>query len=167
MAWKKPLQKSKREMRNKEMSVKTQTSHMKTLGKLLLQDLGYIYGDRESGPNGAKKEFLRKGGIFMRALAKDLGFTEFVVRTNKGGIAVSGEVYLRGMWGDGNGLFIELSQMRIVDACFMYRTINDIEGKKSGMNQFLSVPVLLGGNYESLLRTFRAYRKQAKAKDAA
>jgi hypothetical protein len=149
------------------MSVKTQKAHMKALGNLLLRDLGYIFGDRESGPNGAKKEFLHKGGIFMRALAKDLGFTDYNVCVNKGGIAVSGEVYLYGMWGEGNGLFIELSQMSIKDACMMYRTIEDIDGKKNGRNQFLKIGVLLGCNYEALLRTFLAHRQQTPARDEA
>ena len=142
------------------MSIKTQKAHMKSLSNLLLQDLGYIFGERELGPNGAKKDFMRKGALFMRALAKDLGFAECNVRVNKAGIAVSGEVYLHGMWGEGNGLFIELSQMRIKDACILYRTISDIDGNKSGCNQFLSVAVLSGCDYESLLNTFLAYRKE-------
>jgi hypothetical protein len=149
------------------MSVKTQKAHMKTLGNMLLRDLGYIFGERESGPNGAKKEFLHKGEIFMRALAKDLGFTESIVRVNKSGIACSGEIYLYGMWGEGNGLFVELSQMRIVDACIMYRTIEDIDGKKNGRNQFLRIGVLLGCDYESLLRTFLAHRQQMPARQNA
>jgi len=142
------------------MSIKTQKANMKTLGKLLSQDLGYIFGERESGPNGAKKEFLRKGAVFFRTLAKDLGFSEYDVRVSKAGIAVSGEVKLYGMWGANNGLFIELSQMNIRDACIMYRTISDISGEKCGGNQFMPVTTLLIGDYESLLDTFLSYRKQ-------
>ncbi|MCL2393006.1 MAG: hypothetical protein FWC66_10460, partial [Oscillospiraceae bacterium] len=127
---------------------------------LLSQDLSYIFGDRESGPNGAKSQFLRKGAVFFRALAKDLGFSESNVRVNKAGIAVSGEVYLHGMWGERNGLFIELSQMNIQDAGIMYRTISDLCGKKCGDNHFLTISTLLIGDYQSLLQTFLAYRKQ-------
>ena len=150
------------------MSIKTQKANMKTLGKLLSQDLSYIYGERESGPNGAKQEFLRKGKAFMRALAKDLGFTEYDVRVNKAGIATSGEVKLYGMWGEDNGLFIELSQMNIRDACIMYRTISDISGGKCGNNQFLPIATLLIGDYESLRNTFLSYCKQMdKSTEAA
>ena len=133
---------------------------MKVLGQLLSQDLSYIFGDREAGPNGAKKEFLRKGAVFFRALAKDLGFTESNVHVNKAGIAVSGEVCLHGMWGENSGLFIELSQMNIKNVCIMYRTIGDIGGKKCGQNRFLFIAALHIGDYQSLLRTFSVYRNQ-------
>ncbi len=149
------------------MSVKTQSTNMRRLYELLSQDLGYIFGEREAGPNGAKKEFLNKGAAFIRALAKDLGFTDYRVNVNKAGIAVSGEVYLYGMWSEGNGIFIELSQMSIKDACIMYRTICDIRGSKCGRNQFLFTSELAGGNYKALLDTFRALRKRDEASDKA
>ena len=141
------------------MSFKTQTAHMKRLGNLLSQDLSYIYGERESGPNGAKKDFLHKGAVFFRALAKDLGFTQSKVYSEKAGIACSGEIYLYGIWGEGNGLFIELSQMHIKDYCVMYRTVTAIKGGKHGNNQFISKSVLQKGDYASLLYTFLSYRK--------
>jgi len=152
--------KEKTSTEKRSTSVKTLTANMKYLGKLLSQDLSYIYGERESGPNGAKKEFLRKGAAFFRVLAKDLGFIKSEVNINKSGIACSGEVYLYGMWGAGNGISIELSQMHIQDYCIMYRTISDIEGRNNGYNQFLSKTVLLNGDYDLLLRTFLEYRKQ-------
>ena len=108
-----------------------------------------------------------EGAVFFRALAKDLGFTESNVSVNKAGIAVSGEVCLYGMWGEGNGLFIELSQMNIKGACIMYRTISDIGGKKCGNNQFLPITTLMIGDYKSLLRAFLAYRNQSNASTKA
>ena len=150
------------------MSIKTQEATMKQLGALLSKELSVVFGDRNPGLDGAKQVFLRKGASFLRGLAKNLGFTESCVSVNTGGIAVSGSVYLRGMWGEGNGLYIEISQMSIMDACVMYRTISDIEGKKNGANQFLNVATLLGGNYNALLQTFRAYRNpREKRKQAA
>lgn len=45
-----------------------------------------------------KLTFLREGAAFMRSLAKEIGMATgtYAVRTNKGGPAVSGEVYLHG-----------------------------------------------------------------------
>lgn len=149
------------------MSIKTQEATMKQLGALLSKELSVVFGDRNPGLDVAKQVFLRKGASFLRGLAKSLGFTESCVSVNTGGIAVSGAVYLRGMWGEGNGLYIEISQMSIVDACVMYRTISDIEGKKNGANQFLNVATLLGGNYNALLQTFRAFRQIPKARKTA
>ena len=78
------------------MSIKSQQQNMKTIHGLVSQDLGYIHGERESGPNGAKKQFHTKSAAFLRALGNDLGFKEFKVTKNYGGIAVSGEITLMG-----------------------------------------------------------------------
>ena len=72
------------------MSIKSQEGHMRQLALLLTADLGCIFGERESGPNGSKKAFLNVGKVFLRALAKDLGLHEVTVSANSGGIAVSG-----------------------------------------------------------------------------
>ena len=72
------------------MSIKSQEGHMRQLALLLTTDLGCIFDERESGPNGSKKAFLNVGKVFLRALAKDLGLHEVTVSANSGGIAVSG-----------------------------------------------------------------------------
>lgn len=54
------------------MSMKSQQSNMRRLAGLLGQNLGYISGSCECGPNGAKQTFLHVGKVFLRALAKDL-----------------------------------------------------------------------------------------------
>ncbi len=59
------------------MSVKSQQANMRRLAQLLSKPLGYIYEERESGPNGAKAEFHAKGRPFLRALAKDLELREY------------------------------------------------------------------------------------------
>ena len=82
------------------MSIKSQEGHMRQLALLLTSDLGCIFGERESGPNGSKKAFLNVGKVFLRALAKDLGLHEVTVSANSGGIAVSGTCSLYGMWED-------------------------------------------------------------------
>lgn len=80
------------------MSMKSQENNMRRLAILLKQNLSYIGGERECGPNGAKKAFLNLGKVFLRALAKDLGLRDVRVMSNPGGIAVSGECCLYGMW---------------------------------------------------------------------
>ena len=46
------------------MSLQSQMKNMKLLAGYLSQDLGYIFGERENGPNGAKKDFLATGRAF-------------------------------------------------------------------------------------------------------
>ena len=91
------------------MSIQSQQNNMRRLCDLLGRDLGYLHGEREGGPNGAKKTFLHVGRVFLRALAKDLGLRDAVVKSNAAGIAVSGECSLCGMWEEG-GIYICLSQ---------------------------------------------------------
>ena len=43
------------------MSVKSQETNMRRLAGLLSQDLGYIWGEREAGPAGRRKTFLKPG----------------------------------------------------------------------------------------------------------
>ena len=89
------------------MSVKSQEKNMRRLAELLGHDLSYIWGEKESGPNGDKKVFLNTGKTFLRALAKDLELREVRVTSNAGGIAVSGECTLIGVWESG-GIYIQL-----------------------------------------------------------
>lgn len=92
------------------MSVKSQEHSMRRLAALLGQDLSYIGGDRESGSNGNKKTFLNVGKVFLRALAKDLGLRDVTVSSNPGGIAVSGDCSMIGMWEDG-GIYVCLHNL--------------------------------------------------------
>ena len=92
------------------MSIKSQEGHMRQLALLLTTDLGCIFDERESGPNGSKKAFLNVGKVFLRALAKDLGLHEVTVSANSGGIAVSGTCSLYGMWED-RGIAVWIEQL--------------------------------------------------------
>ena len=47
------------------MSMKSQENNMRRLAILLKQNLSYIGGERECGPNGAKKAFLNLGKVFQ------------------------------------------------------------------------------------------------------
>lgn len=132
---------------------------MKAIAGLLAQDLGYIYGERESGPNGAKKEFHTKSAAFLRALAKDLEFKEFKVTNNHGGIAVSGEITLMGMWSEDNGLCFQLSQTFIQPPAFLYRHISHMKDYNGGRNQWLPVSLFANGDYENLIDLLSSLKK--------
>ena len=133
------------------MSLQSQIKNMKKLGELLSNDLGYDYdGPRESGPNGKKQEFLTTGRAFLSALGKDLGFKEQKVSTNKAGIAVSGEVYLYGMWDD-SGVSVVLEQDIMGDQHIRFRTIEHMKDYTGGGNNFISLPELKAGNYGDII----------------
>ena len=100
------------------MSIKSQEGHMRQLALLLTSDLGCIFGERESGPNGSKKAFLNVGKVFLRALAKDLGLHEVTVSANSGGIAVSGTCSLYGMWED-RGIAVWIEQRLCADGALL------------------------------------------------
>lgn len=110
------------------MSVKSQESNMRRLSMLLSHDLSFIGGERECGPNGSKKAFLNTGKAFLRALAKDLGLHDVTVSANSGGIAVSGECTLIGMWETG-GIYVCLYQSAGGgNDVLLYRTVQPLSG---------------------------------------
>ena len=141
------------------MSFQSQENNMRRLSSLMSRDLGYIYGERECGPNGAKKAFLNLGQVFLRALAKDLGLRNMQVISNPGGIAVSGECCLYGMWVD-SGIFICIQQPCCGgDNVFLYRTIRTINDHKGGYNRYLKLRDLKKLSYKQLLSSFSELRK--------
>lgn len=134
-----------------DMSIKSQENNMRHLAELLSHDLSFIWGDRESGPNGMKKTFLNVGKVFLRALARDLGLRDVRVMSNAGGIAVSGECYLYGMWHT-SGIFICLEQPaggRQDVIC--YRSIRGINDHKGGYNRYVRLEELKKMSYMQLV----------------
>ena len=141
------------------MSIKSQEGHMRQLALLLTTDLGCIFDERESGPNGSKKAFLNVGKVFLRALAKDLGLHEVTVSANSGGIAVSGTCSLYGMWEDG-GIAVWIEQRLCADGKVLcYRTIRSSRDFKGGYNHFLTSSDLKTWSYPQLLETLSTLRK--------
>ncbi len=139
------------------MSKKTQGDQMRVIAELLESDLGYIYGEREIGPNGDKKAFLNKARAFLTALGKDLGFCEQKVSVNKGGIAASGEVTLRGSWPDGSGIVLTLGQFpSFMEKAAVYRPIADGAEQKNAVNQWISIGLFKRGDYFALLAELSA-----------
>ena len=147
------------------MSVKSQQANMKTIYSLVSQDLGCIYGEREFGPNGAKKQFHTKSAAFLRALGNDLGFKEFRVSKNYAGIAVSGEITLMGLWDDGNGLYFQINQPLQPLNSFLYRNIKHMKDYASGSNQWMDIELFEARNYEAVLDMLLALRKSVSAEE--
>ena len=137
----------------------TANIHYKDKFILISMDLGYIYGDRESGPNGAKKEFLTKSAAFLRALGKDLDFKEMNVIKNSAGIAVSGDVSLYGMWSGGNGLYLKIEEPVKPFTAFLYRHITGLKDCSGGENQWLSCSIFEDGDYDRLIHALLALHK--------
>ena len=140
---------------------------MRRLADLLSQDLSYIGGERECGPNGDKRTFLNLGKVFLRALSKDLGLRDVSVSSNPGGIAVSGECTLMGMW-QTNGLYVQLSQ-----PCFnrenvlLYRTTRHSNDYSGGRNLYLTRQDLEQMSYPDLLFMLAALREESIHERAA
>lgn len=140
------------------MSVKSQEKNMRKLADLLSHDLSYIWGEKESGPNGDKKVFLDTGKTFLRALAKDLELRDVKVSANPGGIAVSGDCILIGMW-ENNGIRIQISQSCCGGDCtVLYRAIRHSRDYTGGQNHWLTRNDLAKKSYAQLLEVFSALR---------
>ena len=147
------------------MSVKSQQANMKTIHNLVSQDLGYIHGERESGPNGAKKLFHTKSAAFLRTLGNDLGLKEFKVHKNAGGIAVAGEITLMGLWADGNGVYFQISQNLPGRNDFLYCHITHMKYYSSGSNQWLDSELLKTGDYSAVIDALSALRKSSETSE--
>jgi hypothetical protein len=144
------------------MSIQTQKKNMQIIHSLVSQDLGYIYGEREDGFNGAKKQFHTKSAVFLRALGNDLGFREYKVTNNHGGIAISGEITLTGMWSEDNGLYFQLNQPLQPFNSFLFRSIKHMRDYSGGTNQWLPCDLFADGDYEKLIDIMLTLRNTTK-----
>ena len=150
-----------------KMSHKSQERNMRRLAELLGQDLSYIWGENESGPNGAKKQFLNAGKVFLRALAKDLGLHKVSVSSNAAGIGVSGDCTLMGMWHT-NGLYVSLSQFCAGgESVLLYRTIRHSKDYCGGRNLYLTRRDLAEMSYPDLLFLLASVREEGAHERAA
>lgn len=149
------------------MSVKSQEKNMRRLADLLSRDLSYIWGERESGPNGDKKVFLSTGKTFLRALAKDLELCSAEVHVTPGGIAVSGECSLIGMW-ESSGIYVQISQScGDRERVLLYRTVKSVNDHTGGRNIYLNCGELERLSYGQLLDRLLALRKEAMSYERA
>ena len=97
-----------------------------------------------------KKVFLNKGQAFLRALGKDLGLTEMKVSVNPGGIAVSGDCTLIGMW-ENTGIYVWVSQFYIGHDALLYREARHMKDYSYGHNRYLRQQDLRSLSYQQLL----------------
>lgn len=133
------------------MSIRSQQHNMRCLADLLGHELSYAWGAKECGPNGAKQTFLHVGKVFLRALAKDLGLRDVKVISNAGGIAISGECCMCGMW-QTNGLFLCIQKFYSDrQEVILYRTIRSIHDYKGGYNNYIRLDELRTMSYQQLL----------------
>ena len=109
----------------------------------------------------AKEEFKRSGLAAMRALAKELPFKEVEVRFNPGGIAVSGDLVLHGMFEEGHGIYVHVNQhswngRKVACYCRAVTSMKDYTGKR---NNWLNDTDLL--DIEGLKETLVNISKEA------
>lgn len=142
------------------MSMQSQEKNMRKLADLLSRDLGYIHGERESGPNGDKKTFLKTGKTFLWNLSKDLKLCDSKTSTSPGGIAVSGECSLVGMWDD-VGICVQIGQPNYDrERVLLYRTVQSMDDRTGGQNHFLTLRDLQRMSYSQLLFQMSALKKE-------
>lgn len=98
-----------------------------------------------------KAEFKRSSMSALRQIAKDLLLSESNVSFNAGGIAVSGDAILKGMWADGNGIYININADHSGKA-LMYRTITHMKDYRGGGNQWASINNA-SDNYEEFIES--------------
>lgn len=95
-------------------------------------DLGYNHE--------LQKEFKRLSMAFLKALQKELPFTESNASFNPGGIAVSGDARLMGMFKNGIGIYILINEpwSRERTMNFLYRTISHMKDYTGGSNNYMT-----------------------------
>lgn len=113
----------------------------------------------------AKEAFHRDGQKFLRALAKTLGLEpgRFDVRSNLGGMAVSGEVTLHS-----DDLYVQLSESCMRPGVqVLYRTCDSRKDYCGHQNHFAAMDQFKGEEAQSrLVNQFRRLVEQVQAKKA-
>lgn len=97
-------------------------------------------GKNLSYNNALQTQFEKLSKAALRELAKQLPFTEVKVSFNRGGIAVSGDAHLMGMFDNGTGLYITINAplFGVNAMSFLYRTITHMKDYTGGQNNFMS-----------------------------
>ena len=108
--------------------------------------------------DAAKTAFHKEGKAFLRALASEIGLVPgtFDVRSNLGGVAVSGEVTLHA-----DTLYVQLSESCVSPGIsVMYRTCKGRKDYTGGSNNFVSMQNLqLATRQEEFIRSCRLMAK--------
>jgi hypothetical protein len=85
-------------------------------------------------------QFEKLSKAALRELTTQLPFTEVKVYFSKGGIAVSGDAHLMGMFDNGTGLYITLSEPSFSGGAmtFLFRTITSMKDYTGGSNNYMN-----------------------------
>lgn len=83
----------------------------------------------------AKEMFGKHAKAYLKKLAKELGISG-PVSWNKGGIAGSGDISLKGMFNSGNGVYVLISYPNWHG--IMFRSIKDANDSTGGPNQWFN-----------------------------
>jgi hypothetical protein len=100
--------------------------------------LRFVQGNDLSYDQPAKDKFKERGLKAMRRLASALKLREFEASFNAGGIAVSGDLHLMGMFNDNMGIYIAISKgvFKHDGFTFLYRTIKNMKDYSGGGNNY-------------------------------
>lgn len=112
---------------------------MKTTSQSQLTRLIRFVQDNDLSYNqSAKDKFKERGLQAMKRLASTLKLREFKMDFNAGGIAVSGDLHLTGMFNDVMGIYITITKGAFNhNGCtFLYRTIKNMEDYSGGGNHY-------------------------------
>ena len=132
------------------MSIKSQERNMRRIADLLDKELSY---NEEN-----KSEFLNKSRTFLRNLGKDLGLSDMKVSIIQGGIAVSGDCTLIGVWGN-TGIYICISKFLFGDA-ILYREARHTKDYAYGTNRYIRQQDLRYLSYQQLLSILLALKSE-------
>lgn len=97
----------------------------------------FVHDNYLSYNQSAKEKFKTMGLQAMKRLASALKLREFKIDFNAGGIAVSGDLHLMGMFNDNVGIYITISEGSHHNGCtFLYRTIKHMNDYSGGSNNY-------------------------------
>ena len=111
---------------------------LKKLARLMLSEESGSYNE------AFKTKFRLIGKNAMKELARLLELRPFDIQFNPGGIAVSGDLRLMGMWSEGNGVYICMNK-NVPNAPYgqiLYRTIKHMKDFAGGPNQWMRYETL-------------------------
>jgi hypothetical protein len=112
--------------------------NLNKLARLMLSDESGSYN------NAFKTKFRLIGKKAMKELARLLELQPFDIHFNPGGIAVSGDLRLMGMWPGSNGIYISMNKdfPNAPYGQILYRTIEHMKDFTGGPNQWLRYETL-------------------------
>jgi hypothetical protein len=123
-------------------TIQRSIKHLIDLSKSNLTD-GDAPRDRENPVTYAKQDFHRTGRRVLKAIATQMGLPEgsYDIRSNLGGIAVSGEITLHG-----ENIYIKFSQSTMDGNQFFYRKCNGRKDYSGERNHWMKYEDLLNFN---------------------